>query len=93
MTLKLKTSIASVIRNETQTADLMRTGQPSQTNDMFDSDHVYFKRCNVTSMPEDFLNNDSSRDKLLELIENIEHIRTTQHEIDSIYLKLTFLLF
>ncbi len=53
----------------------------------YDQNHVYFQRFNVNSIPEDFLSSQESRDKLISLIDNIEHVRELQNEIDEVYLR------
>jgi hypothetical protein len=56
-------------------------------NNEYDQDHIYFKRYGVKSIPPDFINNTAACNKLLEIIEDIEHTRELQQDIDDTYLK------
>ena len=47
--------------------------------------HVYFRRDNVTALPQSILSSDSSRPKLIELIEKIKRTRVIQGEIDDFH--------
>ncbi len=43
---------------------------------------------NILILPEEFLNNETSQVKLLQLIQNIEQLQQIKTEIDNIYIKL-----
>ncbi len=49
------------------------------------SDHIYYRRYNIRSIPEDFLNNDINRQHLLKMIEDIENCKAIQHQINIRY--------
>ena len=87
LTLKFSTSVYNSVRttHNLQTGEHHQGVQGSDTDTTFNQDHNYFQRYNVMSLPQEFLNNDLARAKLLELIEHIELIRDTQQEIDAIY--------
>ncbi len=84
LTLKFDSIIQSIPRNSAQP----QRNIPVQNNNAYDPNHIYFKRFNVNPLPEEFLNNETSQVKLLQLIQNIEQVQQIQTEIDNIYIKL-----
>ncbi len=56
-------------------------------SDEYDQGHIYFKRYNVQSIPNVFMNNDVSQEKLIQLIEDMELLQQTQQEVDNIYMQ------
>ena len=87
LTLKFSTHRVPVVNMPSEPADQVQRGQYDQTggNTAYDQNHIYFKRYGVKNIPEDFLNNENSRYKLLNLIQDIEHTRGLQNEIDEVY--------
>ena len=85
LTLKFSTSIYNTVKTSLQTDVHTQEIQSVNVDTNFSHDHNYFQRYNVRSLPQEFLNNESARTRLLELIEHIELTRDTQQEIDNIY--------
>ena len=85
LTLKFSTSVYNTVKTSLQTDVHIQEAQNANVNTHFSQDHNYFLRYNVRSLPQEFLNNESARTRLLELIEHIELTRDTQQEIDNIY--------
>ena len=89
LTLKFSTSAHTEIKKHSQEANntFKNHVDDLKIQETYDQSHIYFRRYNVKSIPQDFLATDSSRSELLELIENIEQSRKIQEDIDSIYSK------
>ena len=85
LTLKFSTSKYSQIKSYPAEKEETKRNHTNEQHEIYNEDHVYFRRYNVKSIPQDFLNNESSRIKLLELIENVEHTRGIQEDIDNTY--------
>ena len=80
--LTIDVSYANEVHSESQAGDV-NTFQSTHIG--LAPDHVYFKRYNVSRIPEQFMNSDVSKNDMLEMIDNIVRCRAVKQELDDIY--------
>ena len=86
LTFRFNTSAAG---NDSLNCENGRNFQRSASSHepVIDANDIYFKRFNVKSLPNDFLNNENVRSALIQLIDDIIQLRENQTKVDELYSK------